>query len=215
MKSIPCFVAFIATLYTSLTLCAEDLLITLGKDTTLITQPLKADGYPDYLAALNARFGREISPQKNFSVALWKTTGPIQISKDLKPGFFEALGIDDLPKEGDYLVDFITYYRKLLDLDSADTKNADYEAKSNKVEFVGSSQQMHFTIDESIPEGTYFDYANAPRPESRGNSQAPTRVVSPLPRFEDAPASFDVRNYEGQNYASPDRNQHIPVYCGS
>lgn len=89
------------------------------------------------------------------------------------------------------------------------------KAKSNKVEFVGSSQQMHFTIDESIPEGTYFDYANAPRPESRVNSQAPTRVVSPLPRFEDAPASFDVRNYEGQNYASPDRNQHIPVYCGS
>lgn len=29
------------------------------------------------------------------------------------------------------------------------------------------------------------------------------------------PASYDIRNINGQSYAVMDRNQHIPVYCGS
>ena len=69
-----------------------------------------------------------------------------------------------------------------------------------------------YTTDPTISAGTFFDYANAPRPQHRRGSTASTRVVSPLPRFEDAPASFDVRAVgpANVNYASPSRNQHIP-----
>jgi len=42
-------------------------------------------------------------------------------------------------------------------------------------------------------------------------------VLNPQPWETDfvAPASYDIRDIDGINYASTDLNQHIPIYCGS
>jgi len=74
-----------------------------------------------------------------------------------------------------------------------------------------------YTVNPAVRAGSYFDYKRAPRPASRAGSTAAVRVRSPLPKYEDAPAEWDVRAVGADkiNYASPSRNQHIPVYCGS
>lgn len=85
---------------------------------------------------------------------------------------------------------------------------------SSALPAAASAKKKMYTTHDNVTPGTYFDYANAPRPE-KPSTTASVRVVSPLPTYEDAPASFDVRNVGGVSYASPSRNQHIPTYCGS
>ena len=45
------------------------------------------------------------------------------------------------------------------------------------------------------------------------------KILSPRPhtylKSYEIPKSYDARNLNGKNYASIDKNQHIPVYCGS
>ena len=46
-----------------------------------------------------------------------------------------------------------------------------------------------------------------------------SHVISPEPytyiKKEDLPETWDIRNIDGVNYATWDKNQHIPQYCGS
>ena len=69
-----------------------------------------------------------------------------------------------------------------------------------------------YSTNPAVGRGTFFDYETAPRPADRAGSVASSNVLSPLPRFEDAPASWDVRAVGAakKNFASPSRNQHIP-----
>lgn len=73
-----------------------------------------------------------------------------------------------------------------------------------------------YTTNPAVREGSFFDHANEPR-AILPSRHAETRVLSPLPRFEDAPGSYDIRAVGSSktNFASPSRNQHIPQYCGS
>ncbi len=81
-------------------------LVTISKETTYITEPLRKDGYPDYVAALNQRCSQGVTPENNAAVLLWKAMGPGRIGKDKREKFFEMLGVLPLPVKGEYFVDF-------------------------------------------------------------------------------------------------------------
>eukprot|EP00937_MAST-01D_sp_MAST-1D-sp2_P006323 g6323.t1 len=68
-------------------------------------------------------------------------------------------------------------------------------------------------VADAVAKGTYYDYDAAPT--SRPGAQAREHVVSPRPAIGSAPASYDIRDINGTNMATIDRNQHIPQYCGS
>ena len=77
-------------------------------------------------------------------------------------------------------------------------------------------EQQPTAVDAEAARGTFFDYEHPSAPasaalvESRG-------VHAPRPAAGSAPASYDIRAVgdPAVNYASIDRNQHIPTYCGS
>ena len=52
-----------------------------------------------------------------------------------------------------------------------------------------------------------------------GTSRIPPLVTSPLPSSylasSQLPDRYDIRDFDGFNYATWDKNQHIPQYCGS
>jgi hypothetical protein len=83
---------------------------TLGKDTTVITEPLTADGYLDYETALNDRLRGKVTPDTNAVVGLFAATGPKPEGGDLPDDFFKALGIARPPEKGDYLVRYDRFF---------------------------------------------------------------------------------------------------------
>lgn len=79
--------------------------VTISKDTTYITEPLRADGYPDYVAALNQRFSEGVTPENNSAVLFWKAIGPRELGGKYREKHFKMLGIPPLPGTGDYFIE--------------------------------------------------------------------------------------------------------------
>jgi len=88
-------------------------LITVSKETTRITGPLRDDGYVDYVAALNEQFGRGVTPENNAAVPLWQALGPEPVDEEIRAEFFRLLGIPQPPRQGRYLVDFNNVVERL------------------------------------------------------------------------------------------------------
>ncbi len=78
--------------------------ITISKETTYITKPLRPDGYPDYFAAINQRMSEGVTSENNAAVLLMKAAGPTIVPESIRNETLKRLGIDDLPKNGDYFV---------------------------------------------------------------------------------------------------------------
>jgi hypothetical protein len=77
--------------------------VTVSKETTYFTGPLRVDGSVDYVAAFNRRCSEGVTPENNAAVALWRACGPWDLDKNIRKQYFKMLGIADLPDKGEYL----------------------------------------------------------------------------------------------------------------
>ena len=68
--------------------------------------------------------------------------------------------------------------------------------------------------EEEVVRGKYHNYD---QPCLKKDAEKTSVVKSALPHtyMKDVPTEYDIRNLNGVNYATIDRNQHIPQYCGS
>ncbi|KPK50053.1 MAG: hypothetical protein AMK72_03095 [Planctomycetes bacterium SM23_25] len=76
--------------------------VKIGRDTTWILKPLKADGTPDYLAALNEQFGKGVTKDNNAFVALIEALGPGLLPEQIRSATLKALDVK-LPTASPFL----------------------------------------------------------------------------------------------------------------
>ena len=89
--------------------------ITISKETTYIIRPLREDGSVDYVAAINERCSKGVTPENNAAIPFWRAVGPKEIKKGIRKRYFELLGIPELPEKGEYLIsiaDFVPLYKE-------------------------------------------------------------------------------------------------------
>ena len=88
--------------------------ITISRETTFITEPLTAEGLPDYQKALDERYRQGVTPENNAAIPFWQVFGPKSIPEPLREEFFKHLGIQPLPVEGEYFITEEQFRKSLL-----------------------------------------------------------------------------------------------------
>jgi hypothetical protein len=91
---------------------------TLSRETTHITSPLREDGYPDYVAAINEIASRDVTPENNAFIPLYELIyrpgfAPGVPGDPAHDWFFQELGVKPFPDEG---LRFRSYQRYLNQL---------------------------------------------------------------------------------------------------
>ncbi len=122
--------------------------VTISAETTYITEPLRKDGYPDYVAALNLRCSQRVNPADNAAVSLWMAVGPSNISEKARHDYFRLLGIPPLPLEGAYFVPFEKYAARPENSDQSRVGSADLEATSDAWEQVSARGRRPWSAQE-------------------------------------------------------------------
>ncbi len=77
-----------------------------SEEFTRVTDLRTKEGLPDYPAAINAHFGKGVSPDKNGAVALYEAFGPAPEGIQLSEKFFKLLGMSAPPADGKYFQHF-------------------------------------------------------------------------------------------------------------
>ena len=83
--------------------------VTISKETTYITEPFGADGFPDYIRYLDEKIKAGVTPENNAAVVLVQTLGAPEVSEKNRDELFKRLGIDPLPEKGNYYVTWSVY----------------------------------------------------------------------------------------------------------
>lgn len=78
--------------------------IVVSQETTFITEPLAEDGLPDFEAYILQRDQEGVTPENNAAVLLWQALWPYNLKPEHQMLMCDALGIEELPDEGESLV---------------------------------------------------------------------------------------------------------------
>lgn len=86
---------------------------TISKETTYLLHPVGADGYIDYLQALNELCSKGVTSENNACIPLLRLLGSAQLNgSELPDDFYRRLGIASLPAKGNYLIGWDQFFEQ-------------------------------------------------------------------------------------------------------
>ncbi|MFW6062217.1 MAG: hypothetical protein ACOC93_05355, partial [Planctomycetota bacterium] len=102
-------------------------LFTISEETTYLIEPLTDDGRVDYLAAVDRRISRGVTPENNAAIPLLRATGPdFAPDSELAQNVYPKLGIDPLPQEADgYFVELYDFMEKKVQQPDSEAAKAE------------------------------------------------------------------------------------------
>lgn len=90
----------------------KSLEIVVSKKTTRFTAPLDKDGRVNFAEAINLAYEGDITAETNFAVPLYQALGPQPDNRRLSKEFFDRIGMEVPPDDGNYLVPVGAWIRK-------------------------------------------------------------------------------------------------------
>lgn len=150
--------------------------LTIGRETTYLDGPVSADGYVDYVAALNQRQSAGVTTENNAVVLLIQAYGPEIISAEARAPYFSLLGVEPPPGAGKYLEDQAGFLRRTQPAAATDAGGAAAEEFRKRCE---TSSTRPWTSDE-FPEVAAYLEANAAPLELVTEASRRGRYYSPL-----------------------------------
>lgn len=92
----------------------ERVLVTISKETTYITEPLKENGYPDYLTYVNQSLSEGVTRENNAYVTILRIAGPPRFEDPVcEREYYQWLGMKPLPSERNYFQPYSDFGFKL------------------------------------------------------------------------------------------------------
>lgn len=131
----------------------DPVLVTISKETTRITEPLKESGYPDFLEAANIAAKGKVTPETNGFILLVRAVGPYKVPDERQAEFYERLGIDPLPEDRSKHV-LSSDYVHHLSIDELPKPNAEeqlIEDADQRVEAIRKRLEQEFTLCSERP----------------------------------------------------------------
>lgn len=122
--------------------------IPISRETTFITEPIAEDGYPDYVAALNAIASKGVTPDNNAAVPLYQAFGPKDIANQRREHVAKLLGIQPPPEEGRYFIDETTFLRQNRKEPSQPGTDADRDAAQAAADQFEQARRRPWSQDE-------------------------------------------------------------------
>jgi hypothetical protein len=110
--------------------------IPVGRDTTFVMGPVDAEGYVDYVAAVNAEFSEGVTSENNAAVVLLRATGMDDVAPAQRAGFLRGLGVKEMVavgKRGPTLADVMKGREGESESDRMDRVNDAEDARTKKV----------------------------------------------------------------------------------